>query len=1343
MDKKLFAWSPCSGWLCLASQVQSAVQINFFTHKGVRLEDVVVQRKSSASAIAWHPLDVLVAIAWTDGLLAILSPETSIEFNVDEELKSKVTFLQWSADGKWLWAVLEDGKCIVYKLVTNSSTEKCGECSVGDKPTAACKRVKATQPGQLTGEDGRALSQTPKEETLDYRIDFLAYYDQKALLIALTSDMMLYHLTIMPDSTAVEKLKVKLNGKGNPAIVLRENLLLICHQERDLRVGVLETEENGTISLQPSKGFEADDVILCVDYSKRKGMISAGTTKGKVANWKRRPGESSVENTWRLQTGNQLAGKITSIEWCPMYSALAVNTDDELTILQEENSIICLRNKIAAIQSGTSSFVLVNVTSAVHQDLKLNITARGIYVQEKQLVVWSEDMVMTYDVQTSLAAIPSSAFSCRAEDVVIFNQTLYCIEGDKINVRTLQGTVRQILSLPEMEGDPVHFHSSRHWLAVATSAGFLRIYNIGGKEARQEHHSKYVVEALDEFYRFLSVKVNVAGNRIACAYYATPTKIGDKIVVWDAEGDLIVHFSFTMGMTDQQQYEAEAELASSQGRPVTAAARKMGREQTRFRLPMHEPGPIFWDETDDRFLVCHAQASSQHVVDDMILTMFVTSDHGIQMQDLSRKSHACDLLVGVSVPHLYFTKKMEFEEEEVRGEKSIGRYLIARSLREFSGVESCDQSTRKGMMDFCYYLTIGQMDEAFKAIRFIKSESVWEHMASMSVKTRRLDVAVVCLGNMKNIRGARALRKSQEAGESEALQCAALAVELGMLDEAEAIYVNAGRYDMAFEVASRHDRIHLRNTHYNYAKYLERAGALEPTIEKELHAWWARYLESIGELDGAMVSYSAAKDVMSLVRIKCTQGKLDEAANLALESNDRAACFHLARIYEAEENYTKAVDFYTRAHAYNSAIRLVKEHDMRDLLANLCLMAGGSEIVEAARYFEDIPGYVHQAVMLYHKAGMVGRALDLAFRAEQFSALDLVIKDLNAGSDPNVLKRAAEFFANNQNYEKAVELLCMAKEFNAAIEVCRTRNVRLTDKVSELMTPTKETTPNEAERKRLLESIAELGVQQGNYQFAAKKFTQAGDKLQAMRALLKSGDTQKIVFFANTARNKEIYILAANYLQTTDWQGNAQVIREIETFYSKAHSHLHLANFYKACAFVNINDFSKAAEALEHAETTIDRGLQEASSGTTSSSTIAGLNALKEEIAGHLSQLAKFEKIKEVYATDENDAVLQPQTLVENASEDSIIRPRHIYGLLIAHHAGKHNYRPAYRCIQQLQKLQKNLDLTTIIDAELLDKICDELQVPRVTSQQKEVDSDNEVEGVEYSHAMKKREALF
>ncbi len=46
-----------------------------------------------------------------------------------------------------------------------------------------------------------------------------------------------------------------------------------------------------------------------------------------------------------------------------------------------------------------------------------------------------------------------------------------------------------------------------------------------------------------------------------------------------------------------------------------------------------------------------------------------------------------------------------------------------------------------------------------------------------------------------------------------------------------------------------------------------------------------------------------------------------------------------------------------------------------------------------------------------------------------------------------------------------------------------------------------------------------------------------------MRALLKSGDTEKIVFFANTARSKEIYIMAGNYLQMVNWKDNPALMK--------------------------------------------------------------------------------------------------------------------------------------------------------------------------------------------------------
>ena len=63
------------------------------------------------------------------------------------------------------------------------------------------------------------------------------------------------------------------------------------------------------------------------------------------------------------------------------------------------------------------------------------------------------------------------------------------------------------------------------------------------------------------------------------------------------------------------------------------------------------------------------------------------------------------------------------------------------------------------MLNFSFYLAIGNMDEAYKAVKLIQNPNVWENMAHMCVKTRRLDVAQVCLANMGNAKGAKAVRE--------------------------------------------------------------------------------------------------------------------------------------------------------------------------------------------------------------------------------------------------------------------------------------------------------------------------------------------------------------------------------------------------------------------------------------------------------------------------------------------------------------------------------------------------------------------------------------------------------
>lgn len=137
--------------------------------------------------------------------------------------------------------------------------------------------------------------------------------------------------------------------------------------------------------------------------------------------------------------------------------------------------------------------------------------------------------------------------------------------------------------------------------------------------------------------------------------------------------------------------------------------------------------------------------------------------------------------------------------------------------------------------------------------------------------------------------------------------------------------------------------------------------------------------------------------------------------------------------------------------------------------------------------------------------------------------------------------------------------------------------------IAEKMTLEKPEKDVDNERKRIatLEKIGDIALNQGNYHLATKKFTQAGNKLRAMKALLKSGDTEKICFFAQVSGQRDIYIMAGNYLQSLDWQNQPKVLQNIINFYTKGKAMDLLANFYVACAQVEIDEFQNYEKALE------------------------------------------------------------------------------------------------------------------------------------------------------------------
>lgn len=142
-------------------------------------------------------------------------------------------------------------------------------------------------------------------------------------------------------------------------------------------------------------------------------------------------------------------------------------------------------------------------------------------------------------------------------------------------------------------------------------------------------------------------------------------------------------------------------------------------------------------------------------------------------------------LLALSVPYIVTLQKLN---------------IVREVMSDFDGLEDCSKATKEAIIDFSYHLSIGKllvlsqimlmmvgifvgnMDAAFKSIKLVQSQGVWVSLAKMCVKTRRLDVAIVCLGHMGNANAAKALRLAiADDSLPQEAKVAVLAIHLGLL----------------------------------------------------------------------------------------------------------------------------------------------------------------------------------------------------------------------------------------------------------------------------------------------------------------------------------------------------------------------------------------------------------------------------------------------------------------------------------------------------------------------------------------------------------------------------------
>uniref|UniRef100_A0A673G7I8 Intraflagellar transport protein 140 homolog n=1 Tax=Sinocyclocheilus rhinocerous TaxID=307959 RepID=A0A673G7I8_9TELE len=1180
------------------------------------------------SLLQWHPTKLLLAVGWETGETMLLShPSGELTPLPNNTHNACITVLEWSSNGGRLvtgdqagvmavWRVDARGKLQGSPLIKHDYSKPLTCCIFRPPPPAedVAMLARAAVSGDESALDmfnwkksnKRAAFALGSQEGLTFyistadgsvysvdeqarsvplvsvesKIQTMWYSKRRDVLAVVTDSLLLSQFSLGPEGIAQEISKVKLSGRGvqHADIVWTENgLLITASGEQHIRLWDVELDDHYALSLDESLGFEKGELLNCVSFCTSKQVLAAGTSRGRVALWHMvtvsdQQGDTKIH--WKLQTPAEVEGNISQLQWGSSSHLLAVCSSSCVVILSEHVLCSHYSQQMAAVQLTPTQLSLANFNTNTHITFHTDTHIRAVQVTKDMVAVWNGKYITVYE-PSGQTLHSTGSFQCESPALVVHEENIYTVEPNRVQIRTPQGTVKQLLAFSEAEGNPTQLSVCGSYLAVGTDTCHVRVFDLTRREAKAMGVTKNLSELIPDLGALRSVRCNASGSQLSVLIAQVNGRPDNKVYFYDIELDTLSHFDFFTG-------RPESSLAQS--------------------------------EDSQRYL--------------------------------------CFCLCGLT------GTEMKISE------------------RSF--------------------------------------EAVWENMARMCVKSRRLDVARVCLGNMGNARAARALRNAEKEPEVEA-QVAVLATQLGMLEDAERLYKSCGRFDLlnkfyqaagqwqqAVETAETHDRIHLRTTYYSYAKHLEALGdknlalvyfeksdthrfevprmlmednlSLEIYInkmkDKDLYKWWGHYLESQSDMEAALHYYDLAQDYLSQVRVYCYLGNIQKASEIANETGNRAASYHVARQYEGQDEISQSVHFYTRAQAYNNAIRLCKENNLDEQLMNLALLSNPEDMMDTAMYYEEKGTHMDRAVMLYHKAGHVSKALELAFATEQFGALQLIAEDLNENSDPALLARCSDFFIKHTQYQKAVELLVAAKKYHEALQLCLDQSLTITEDLAESLTVPKDSSHlSEAGRKELLEKIADCCMRQGNYHLATKKYTQAGNKIKAMRALLKSGDTEKIVFFAGVSRQKEIYVMAANYLQSLDWRNDPEIMKNIIGFYTKGRALDLLAGFYEACAEVEIDDFQNYEKAY-----------------------------------GALTEACKcLTKAKGPF--DLLEAVCVCESLLEEKDLDPAVRVGDVYGFLVEHYCHHGNFQQAWSKIEDLRSTRPNINLSLYVSQTSLEAL--------------------------------------
>ncbi|KAG7302711.1 hypothetical protein JYU34_012664 [Plutella xylostella] len=1113
------------------------------------------------------------------------------------------------------------------------------------------------------------------------------------------------------DGSLTTDTHVRMAARNGQSIVLAGNFYVaVIAGDNIIRIWDSETGDNDVLPNEKEEIAEGD-IFTSINYCTLSDTLCCGTSQGHLYLWRR-----DHRNSWKLISSTSVKGTVKEVSWGSeglMNPLLHVNCITSAFILREQPICWGYSPEVTMVQKSATEIAVAN-KAGLSTSINTIITVRAMAYKDQYVAIGDGKEVQVWlsskDNNVKFSLIHS--FSWKTDVLVIHSDMLVGIVATHVESRSVSGLALGALPTSEGEGEPIGLTSTGRFLLVSTMDGTLKLAEITKKGLKMPFPAKNCYQMIEDFGEVMRAAVNCTGRYICLSIANSALAPDPRLHLWDAANDVIT--------------QTVAEPAAQ-------------------RVPL----AIVWDTHDARLLAVHTRSADS----DRVHLYFCHEGRLFEYRHWCPHTELYNLtdfmMCTLQAPHVVILTQQTLKQI---------------TLNEFQDLKDPDAATARQMLDFLYHMTIGSLEKAVVVGSNIaggKSSVIWNSLAKECVSCKRPDMGAVCLGKMGNIKGALMMNKVMEdPNMDDDSKVGVLAVNLGMLAEAEVLFTQAQRPDLVTRLKSAQDGglaeittgpsegenvLLIKRAQHKLAnllwangetgaalKLFEQAGTVVPHVPRMMTAqgqtqllaqyvatsndtqlilWWGHYLESVGDMDGALDAYARAKDFGEQTRLLCHMDRIEEAEKLC--DKDKAAMYQMARYLEMQPDKTEsAVKMYLQAGIPTAAIRVASEAQSWGLvrraggaggagpahaLQAACALDAAGRSRDAILMYQraahswtlvrragahallaacalDAAGRSRDAILMYQRAGKPHMALKLALSCGDTTALAQCVQSVGRVEPALALTVAARLRSAGQ-HAHAAAALAASGQYEEALDIVEADTSPLTEELSEQLAAPAGTRGRDALLRRLADVLGARSL----YHQAAKRLAQAGDKPGAMRWLMRSGDVDRVATFAAASHDRTAQLMAADYLRRhADWRMRPDLTRHILQFYTKAKAYGKLAGFYAECAKTEVDEYEnypKALDALKEAT----KCLSKASDPETETQIIA----LQEQS----TLLKRYIDVKKTLEAGEtNPGVTSGQQLIRAlggraglVDEERVLR-------LMLHHAPNHPDAPAFE--QRLKSLQ-------------------------------------------------------